>query len=180
MRPSGMAIRIETKRLLIEPFVAVDAGDLFAWASDFDTTKYMGWKRHETLADSEAVIAYFDQVKESEPPRFDRPLVIREKGSGRALGSTGIHQMGPGVVELGWILRVEARRQGYAREAAEAVLGFAMGLDWVKRVEARAHPENETSIRLMRGLGMRELEGAMPQLGGELVRMVKYGVVKPI
>jgi RimJ/RimL family protein N-acetyltransferase len=174
-----MIIRLETARLLIEPFMAADAGDLFAWASDIATTKYMGWKRHETLADSEAVIAYFDQVKESEPPRFDRPLVIREKGSGRPLGSTGIHQMGPGVVELGWILRTEARRQGYAREAAEAVLEYAIGLDWVKSVVCRAHPENGTSIRLMRGLGMTELEGGvfkMPQLGGEGVWLVKFGI----
>lgn len=54
-------------------------------------------------------------------------------------------------------------------------------LPWAKRVLARAHPENATSIRLMQKLGMKPLEDEyfrMPQLGGELTRLVKFGVEK--
>ena len=118
-----MPIHLTTSRLLITPFLLTDAPALFTWASDPATTRYMGWPRHQTLADSEAVIRYFDSVNESQPPKFDRPLVLRDKASGRALGSSGIHQSGEAAVELGWILREEARRQGYAQEAAEALLG---------------------------------------------------------
>ena len=175
-----MPIRLTTPRLLIAPFLPTDAPALFTWASDPAPTRYMGWPRHQTLADSEAVIRYFESVSASQPPKYDRPLVLRDKATGRPLGSSGIHQAGEAAVELGWILREDARRQGYAQEAAEALLRYAMEeLPWVKRVEARAHPENATSIRLMKKLGMTELEGGefpMPQLGGQKVWLVRYGI----
>lgn len=95
-----MPIRLTTPRLLIEPFLPTDAPHLYAWASDPDTTRYMGWPRHQTLADSEAVIRYFLSVTESQPQKYDRPLVFRDKASGRPLGSGGIHQAGEGAVEL--------------------------------------------------------------------------------
>jgi ribosomal-protein-alanine N-acetyltransferase len=132
----AMIIRLETERLRIEPFQLGDAGDLFAWASDPETTRYLGWKRHQSLADSESVIRYFENVRESEPPKFDRPLAFRDKRSQRVIGSGGIHQFGDGIVELGWILRREFRRQGLAHEAAAALFGFAMqNLPWVNQVK---------------------------------------------
>ncbi len=177
-----MIIRLETERLFIEPFRAADASDLFAWASDPETTRYMGWPRHKTVADSEAVIRYFDTVNESEPPKFDRPLVFRDRVSGRPLGSGGIHQAGPEAVELGWILRPDARRQGYAHEAAVALLKYALEeLNWARRVDCRVHPDNASSIRLMRKLGLEPLEDTyfnMPQLNGAKTRLLRFGIEK--
>lgn len=178
----ALIIRLETERLLIEPFVPEDAGDLFAWSSDHDTTRYMGWKRHETIEDSKKVIEYFMRVRESEPPKYDRPLVFRDKVSKRPLGGGGIHQAGEGAVELGWILRPEARRQGYAHEASAALLKFALEeLPWAKRVEVRAHPENATSIRLAEKLGFKPMEDSyfnMPQLQGARTRLLQFGMDK--
>ena len=181
-RRRPLIIRLETERLLIEPFVAADAADLFAWSSDPDTTQYMGWKRHETLADTVAVLGYFERVKESQPPKFDRPLAFRDKASGRPLGGGGIHQAGEGAVELGWILRPEARRQGFAHEAAAALHAFAMTqLPWARRIEVRAHPDNATSIRLAQKLGYRPMEDCffnMPQLHGAKTRLLRFGLEK--
>jgi ribosomal-protein-alanine N-acetyltransferase len=175
-------IRIETERLLLEPFRTSDTNDLFDWASDTESTKYMGWKRHETVADFEAVIQYFEKVNESEPPKFDRPVVLRDNKSGRPLGSAGIHQVAEQAVELGWILRPAARRQGFAQEAAVGLLKFAMeDLPWVRRVEARAHPDNASSIRLMLKLGMYPLGDVyckMPQLNNAVTRLVHFGIEK--
>ena len=177
-----LIIRLETERLLIEPFLATDSADLFSWSSDTDTTRYMGWKRHETIADTVAVLEYFHRVGESEPPNYDRPLAFRDKSTGRPVGGGGIHQAGEGAVELGWILRPEARRQGFAHEAAAALHQFAMTqLPWARRVEVRVHPDNETSIRLAGKLGFRPLEDSyfnMPQLQGARTRLLRFGVEK--
>jgi ribosomal-protein-alanine N-acetyltransferase len=179
---AALIIRLETERLLLEPFCQADAEDLFSWASDSGTTQYMGWKRHETLADSQAVIRHFERTVESEPPTFNRTLVFRDKVTKRPVGSGGLHQSGEDSVELGWILRPGERGKGYAHEAAVALHHFAMTeLAWAKRVEVRIHPDNATSIRLALKLGYQPLEDGyfdMPQLQNARTRLLKFGVVK--
>lgn len=60
-----------------------------------------------------------------------------------------------GELEIGWRLRSDMWRRGYAREAAEAVIdwaGWEFDGDWLY---ARVHPENEASQGLAKALGMR-------------------------
>jgi ribosomal-protein-alanine N-acetyltransferase len=62
------------------------------------------------------------------------------------------------IVQLGWIgWRVfgQHRRNGYAREGVEAVLGVAFRELSLHRVEAGIEPANRVSAQLARSLGMR-------------------------
>jgi len=45
--------RIETARLVLRRPVASDAHDIFArYASDPETTRFLGWPMHQSLADT--------------------------------------------------------------------------------------------------------------------------------
>jgi RimJ/RimL family protein N-acetyltransferase len=57
--------------------------------------------------------------------------------------------------EVGWIFDPQYHGQGYATEAANAILDLAFGPGDIHRVAARCDVRNESSWRLMERLGMR-------------------------
>jgi RimJ/RimL family protein N-acetyltransferase len=61
------------------------------------------------------------------------------------------------AIEIGWRLARAWQGRGLAREAAEAVLGFAFGTLGLDRVVAFTVPANTASWALMERLGMRKL-----------------------
>ncbi|CAN5417626.1 GNAT family protein [soil metagenome] len=63
---------------------------------------------------------------------------------------------------LGYSLDCGVLGKGYAREAVEAVLEFALGELKLKRIEACVMPENEPSRRLLTAVGF-EKEGLLRQ-----------------
>jgi len=65
--------------------------------------------------------------------------------------------------EIGWTLHPRARGNGYATEAAHAVLRYAFDELHAHRVVAFCHAENQASIRVMERLGMR-FEGRLRQV----------------
>lgn len=73
-------------------------------------------------------------------------------------GSVSLNQLpgDDGEVEVGWYLHPDSHGQGYAREAARAVLdrAFAHGIE---RVWAVMWPDNAPSARVCRALGMADL-----------------------
>lgn len=59
-----------------------------------------------------------------------------------------------GVVEIGWGLIESARRSGYAREAAKAVVDWLATRREVQRITAAIAPTNLASINIAEHLGM--------------------------
>jgi RimJ/RimL family protein N-acetyltransferase len=60
-----------------------------------------------------------------------------------------------GELEIGWRVRNDAWRRGYAFEAAGAVLDYAFAQPGIQLVVSRAAAGNAASRALMRKLGMR-------------------------
>jgi RimJ/RimL family protein N-acetyltransferase/pimeloyl-ACP methyl ester carboxylesterase len=83
------------------------------------------------------------------------PVFLRE--TGELVGCCGLHPRAgeEGVVELGFHLRPQFWGQGFASEAARAVVQYAFETLWVKGVFAGHHPENEASRRVLERLGFR-------------------------
>ncbi len=80
------------------------------------------------------------------------PFVLHRRGDGARLGFVFIgYEWADEEPELGWFLLREARGQGYAREAAQAVRAWGLGVlpGFVSCVD----PENAPSTRLARHLG---------------------------
>jgi RimJ/RimL family protein N-acetyltransferase len=62
-----------------------------------------------------------------------------------------------GQVEIGWRIRSDIWRRGYAYEAALSVLRFGFERLAIERIVARVAPGNSASRGLMEKLGMRRL-----------------------
>jgi RimJ/RimL family protein N-acetyltransferase len=110
----------------------------------------------------------------ADPSRADWGVAAMVLRDGRELiGHIGFHGP-PGVnarrvadaVELGYTVFPEHRRRGYATEAVRAMLGYARERG-VHRFLASVAPENEPSLRLVRGLGFVEVGRHWDEEDGE-------------
>ena len=87
---------------------------------------------------------------------------IRTKERGVLLGSAALQPTEDDQVELIYLLHPDHWGQGYATEAAAALLAHAFGTAGLDRVVAQADRPNTGSVEVMKRLGMtfdRELDG---------------------
>lgn len=88
-------------------------------------------------------------------------LMMVEKGSGELVGHCGLKRVdnelahNQGDHEIGWLVREDRWRRGYAEEAVRAVLDWAFGRIGAPHVVALTSESNVPSWRLMEKLGMR-------------------------
>ena len=118
--------RIDTDRLVLAPPEAADAAAIFErYASDADVTRYVGWPRHGSLADTESFLA-FSAVEWARAGAG--PYLIRSRLDGRLFGGTGLHVDVPGVAMTGYVLAKDAWGLGYATEALRAMIDAARAI----------------------------------------------------
>ncbi len=73
-----------------------------------------------------------------------------------------------GIVEIGYEIAPDYRRQGLATEAAQGLLNFAFSQPEVKAVEAHTLPEHNSSTRVLEKLGMQWLGIEIDSNDGEI------------
>jgi len=98
-------------------------------------------------------------------------FVVAQAASGQGLGMIGLHLFAgdPGLAEVGYWLRREARGQGAATTAVRLVAGWAFGELGVARLNLQTAPENLASQRVAERAGFtREgvLRAWLPTAGG--------------
>jgi ribosomal-protein-alanine N-acetyltransferase len=82
------------------------------------------------------------------------PWVAIDRETETIVGSAGfIGRAQEGVVEVGFGIAPEARGRGYATEAAEALVRWALAQNGVERVVARCDADNAPSIRVLEKVG---------------------------
>lgn len=80
--------RIETARLVLQRPRTTDLEAIFArYASDPDVTRFVGWPRHRSLADTQAFLAFSAAERDRWPAG---PYLVRSRADGTLLGSTGL------------------------------------------------------------------------------------------
>jgi [ribosomal protein S5]-alanine N-acetyltransferase len=88
--------------------------------------------------------------------RRTRAFAVVERASAELVGHMDFHPwLGRGTYEIGWALGRPYQQQGYATEAAVALLAHAFETLRAHRVVATCQPENVASWRVMEKLGMR-------------------------
>ena len=80
---------IETERLLLRPWRLEDAADMYAYAKNPNVGPNAGWKPHESVEESKAILESWIHSDEEEDI-----WAIVPKETGRACGSIGLHQDG--------------------------------------------------------------------------------------
>jgi ribosomal-protein-alanine N-acetyltransferase len=85
--------------------------------------------------------------------------LIVHRAEGTVIGDVGFRgKPDPGGrVEIGYSIFPAYRKQGYASEAAPALVGWALAQSEVRKIVAQCDPENAPSIRILKRLGMQRV-----------------------
>ena len=141
---------VETPRLVLSAPVAGDAELVFQrYASDDDVTRYLGWPKHRSVADTQGFLAFSAVQWEREGAG---PYLIWARADGQLLGSTGLGLEPGGQAITGYVLATDAWGKGYATEALTAVVDVAADIG-VRRLYALCHPEHQASARVLEKCG---------------------------
>jgi len=172
---------LETERLLIRPFTLDDLDALYhildaelgtegAMARD-ERRRWLEW----------SVLNYEQLAKMYQPPYGDRAVVLR--ADNRLIGACGyVPCLAPFGQLPGFTLAAQAttglstaefglyyafspayQRQGYASEAAGALVAYALDVLKLKRIVATTTYDNAGSMGVMRRLGMRIERNPLPE-----------------
>jgi ribosomal-protein-alanine N-acetyltransferase len=151
--------RVETDRLVLRRPRIADAQAVFnRYACDRDVTRYLGWPRHESVAETSAFLAFSDAEWEKWPAG---PYLLELRGHGRLVGGTGLGFETAHRASTGYVLAKDAWGKGYATEALQAIVGIARDVG-VRRLYAHCHVAHQPSSRVLEKCGFL-CEGTLRQ-----------------
>lgn len=136
---------LETPRLILRPYEERDYDDLYELLS----------QRREDQFEAYSDITY-ENTREQLTYRMegDNFWAMELKSTGKVVGSLYFSMRSFDTRELGYIVNKDYQRQGFAREAARAIItdAFRAGLH---RIYAECDPRNNCSWGLLENLGFR-------------------------
>ena len=148
-------LKIETPRLLLREFSPGDLDQVNEYASDPEVLKYVLWGPHSR----EETLAFIGRTADARKvdPRADFDLAVVLKDGERLIGGCGISvsSFESRRAGIGYVLNRRFWGQGFATEAAEAVLGFGFDSLKMHRIFATCDAENRRSARVLEKIGMR-------------------------
>jgi [ribosomal protein S5]-alanine N-acetyltransferase len=144
---------IETERLLIRTWMPVDAPNVEKMFADPDVMRYIGsggpWPPDRTR---ELIGVMIERYERSGIGVW--PVLLKSASS--VIGECGLQPLpGSDETEIAYLFDKPYWGQGYAFEAATAVLDWGFRQHGLQRIVAVVHPENTRSIALVNRLGMR-------------------------
>ncbi len=140
---------LETARLILRPLTAADAPAIFQWAGDPVVTRFMPYDTYTRVEDVEAWLRSVEQNESDFNFGFVR------KSDGLLIGSGDV---GPDERTdrwgFGYNLRRDCWNQGYATEAARAMIRFARDVCGATGFIANHAVDNPASGRVMEKCGL--------------------------
>ncbi len=159
---------IETERLLLRPLDEEDAEAVFAWASDAEVNRFLSYPLYHSVEDVRAWLKTAYQTETRYIFGFER------KQDGRLIGSGDITLQNCSW-EMGYNLRRDCWGQGYATEAAKAMLGYARDQLGARHFRAYHAVDNPASGRVMEKCGLRfDHTGEYAKIDGSVVFPAKF------
>jgi len=139
---------IKTNRLLIREFEIQDWQAVYEYTSNPNVMKYIP----EGVFNEEEAKKFVLENSGEQAKYF--PVIL--KSDNIVIGHIVFHQyFGEHTYEIGWVLNPNYYNNGYASEAAKAVLNYGFKEKQLHRIIATCQPENIPSYRVMEKIGMR-------------------------
>lgn len=143
---------LTTDRLVLRPFTDADAEELFALQSDPRVLRY--WDS-PPWADRSKVPQFMDGCRRMADETSGARVALERHSDGSFVGWCTFNSWNPDFrsASLGYCLTETAWGQGYATEAARALLRWAFDTLDLNRVQAEADTRNVASARVLEKLG---------------------------
>jgi [ribosomal protein S5]-alanine N-acetyltransferase len=151
-------MQLTTARLILREFIADDWPAVLAYQSDPRYLRYYAWTGRTPDEVQVFVRMFLDQ--QAEQPRLKFQLALTLKSNGQLIGNCGIRMRTTDAHEadIGYELNPDYWGQGYASEAARAIVTFGFSELRLHRIWSWCIADNVGSARVLEKLGMR-LEG---------------------
>ncbi len=143
---------LETERMILRPLSVADSNDIYErWATDERVAKYVRWYVHSSV---EVTIEWLKAEEKNILSDKIYQWGFTMKDTGYLFGSGGIHyNEEEDVWELGYNLMHKFWNQGYATEAAKAILDFGINVLKQKEFIAWHAVDNPASGAVLRKCG---------------------------
>jgi ribosomal-protein-alanine N-acetyltransferase len=153
-------MELVTERLILREFTSDDWPAVLAYQTDERYLRYYEWTERTPEAVQAFVQMFLDQQQEQ--PRRKFQLAVTLKSNGQLIGNCGIRMDSAGAQEadIGYELAPEQWGNGYATEAARAMLHFGFTGLGVHRIWSWCIADNAGSVHVLEKLGM-QLEGRL-------------------
>ena len=147
-------MEIKTERLILRPIRIGDEKEIHEYAGDKSITM-MFWLPNDTFEETaEFVRKNAEEWNSEDQTNFEFVILLEGKIIGGCDCDLG-HSDDRSYATLGWIINKAYRNQGYASEAASAVLDFAFGNLGIDKVYAQCDINNPASLGVMLNIGMK-------------------------
>jgi ribosomal-protein-alanine N-acetyltransferase len=153
-------MHLRTERLVLRDYVAEDWPAVLAYQRNPLYLRYYEWEDRTAEEAQEFVQMFLDQQRET--PRTKFQLAITLKSGGRLIGSCGIRLQSAGgrEADIGYEINPDYWSNGYATEAARAMVEFGFTKLGFHRISSWCVADNVASASVLEKLGMR-LEGRL-------------------
>jgi [ribosomal protein S5]-alanine N-acetyltransferase len=174
-------MELRTQRLLLRPFQAGDHAAVHAFAADPQVVRWMDWGPN--TPEETSIFLGISLQSENETPRTHYRFAVVRSADNALIGSAELHVESPEHRRgaMGYLIATPAQGQGFATEAARAVLTFGFEQAGLHRIAATCDPENAGSARVLEKIGMRR-EGHLRdyfRIRGEWRDRLTYAAISP-
>jgi RimJ/RimL family protein N-acetyltransferase len=144
-----------TARLLLREFRDADFGDVHDYAADPTVARFMDWGPNA----HEQTVEFMDRkrLEQAQWPRDEVTLAVEHLADRRVIGSVRLAASDrPNLTgDIGYSFNSAYWRQGYAAEAARALIEVGFRILGLHRIWAECDVQNVGSWGVMEKLGMR-------------------------
>lgn len=147
-------IPITAERVTLREFAETDFKAVHAYLRDPEAVRSSTYGPH-TEAETREYIRMCIRFRRENPRMYYDFAVVRQSDD-RLMGTCGVYIRDPqkGHADIGYIYSKEFWGQGYATEAARAVVAFAFSQLEMTRVSATCFSTNPASARVLQKIGM--------------------------
>ena len=140
---------IETERLILRDASVDDAEDMFEYAKLEEVTKYLSWKPHISVRDSEKILDLLSKEAKEKDSYMLKAIVLKENH--KMIGTIDARIFGDGLkdAEFGYCLNPKYWNKGYMSEALKAFIQALHKERGVENVFGSFERENIASKRVM-------------------------------